>query len=94
MEKLVDIVKIHELRGDYETSTILGFAKIIKELDPNMPVVISHGTNIVPELAFLLDTVLDRSAPVVVTGSMRPSECLLRFVVSLCAEEMHSQCLP
>ena len=94
MEKLVDIVKIHELRGDYETSTILGFAKIIKELDPNMPVVISHGTNIIPELAFLLDTVLDRPAPVVITGSMRPSECHLRLVRSLFAEEMHSQCLP
>ena len=48
------------------------FAKIIKDLDPNMPVVISHGTNIIPEVAFLLDIVLDRPAPVVVTGSMRP----------------------
>lgn len=74
IQRLVDIVEIHDISGDYQTSSIAKYAKFIKELDPDMPVVISHGTNVIPELAFLLDTVLERSAPIVVTGSMRPSK--------------------
>ena len=72
IKKLFDVVEIIDFTNDYNTATALTFAHAILKLDPEMPVVLSHGTNIIPEVAFLLDLVLDRPAPVVVTGSMRP----------------------
>ena len=52
-----------------------------------MPVVLSHGTNIIPEVAFLLDLVLDRLAPVVVTGSMRPMSSVRTRSTSLLPDQ-------
>lgn len=71
LKKLVDL-EILDFTNDEDTATALKYARIIEALDPEMPVVLSHGTNVMPEVAFLLDLVLDRPAPVVVTGSMRP----------------------
>ena len=65
-------VEILDFTNDEETATALEYARVIKGLDPEMPVVLSHGTNVISEVAFLLDLVLDRPAPVVVTGSTRP----------------------
>ena len=78
LTKLVDIVKILDYTHNRHMSNALLYAQAIMELDADMPVVLSHGTNLIPEIAFFLDLVLDRPAPVVVTGSMRPMSSVRR----------------
>lgn len=51
-------------------------------MDFNMPIVFTHGTDILPEAAFLSDIELDRPAPVVVSGSMRSSFRRRRFLLT------------
>ena len=87
IKKLFDIVEIIDFSNDYDTATALTFAHAILKLDPEMPVVLSHGTNIIPEVAFLLDLVLDRLAPVVVTGSMRPMSSVRTRSTSLLPDQ-------
>jgi len=75
INKVVRVVKIINAEQVYNgagTEEVLEVARSIKALDPDVGVVISRGTNVIPEWAFLLDLTLDRPGPVVITGSMRP----------------------
>ncbi|HRX91771.1 MAG TPA: asparaginase [Candidatus Izemoplasmatales bacterium] len=58
---------------------MLGISKLIDELSQQDDVtgfVVVHGTDVLEETAFFLDTVLETKKPVVVTGSMKSSSDL------------------
>lgn len=76
----IDIIPICSINSDDITETIwLKTAKLINKLSENNEAdgfIITHGTDTLEETAFFLNLTLKTSAPVVITGAMRPPTSL------------------
>jgi L-asparaginase len=82
MAEVADVVAVPGPAGPshgLDLRALLGIADLVRNVrddDTVDGVVVTHGTNMLEELAFLLSLVLAPGKPVVVTGSMRPLSAL------------------